>query len=190
MNIARFEKLYQTQRDPWNYCFSPYEQEKYARTLKALPKIHYKNALEIGCSIGVLTRRLSTRCQHITGIDCAPTALMHARDHCKNMENISFKQAFLPDEWPDGHYDLIIFSEILYYLPKDSIEILARKTAITLSLGGDCICVNYRKPMTEIMQGDEAAMTFNQAFYTDSAFCQPITVETENYRIDILNLED
>lgn len=190
MNIARFEELYQSKDDPWNYCFSPYEQEKYETTLKSLPKPHYKHGLEVGCSIGVLTERLAKRCSHITAIDCSPTALEKAKHYCGSDSTISFVCAELPQEWPEGQFDLIVFSEILYYFPPDIIRHLAHKAAMSLAFGGDCVVVNYRQPMTELVQGDEASEIFGQAFYTDSAFSTPLSLMRENYRIDILNLED
>src|ERR1700744_4973631 len=57
-----FDLLYAQRSDPWDFATSPYEAAKYAATLAALPKPRYKNALELGCSIGVLTQQLAPRC--------------------------------------------------------------------------------------------------------------------------------
>ena len=54
-----FDRIYQQNPDPWNFETSPYEAEKYRRTLAALPRKRYMRALEIGCSIGVLTSQLA-----------------------------------------------------------------------------------------------------------------------------------
>ena len=53
-----FDKLYANSDDPWKFETSDYEREKYDATLAALPPGRFGNALEIGCSIGVLTARL------------------------------------------------------------------------------------------------------------------------------------
>src|SRR5690349_510198 len=53
---AYFDALYTKEKDPWRFASSPYEQAKYAATLQALPVARFTDALEIGCSIGVLTR--------------------------------------------------------------------------------------------------------------------------------------
>ena len=58
---AYFDSLYAAEADPWAFATSDYEREKYAATLAALPRPHYARALEIGCSIGVLTRMLAGR---------------------------------------------------------------------------------------------------------------------------------
>ena len=60
-----FDALYTADPDPWNFAASPYEQAKYALTLNAMPKPRYRSALEVGCSIGVLTRLLASRCDTV-----------------------------------------------------------------------------------------------------------------------------
>lgn len=49
-----FDVRYAADPDPWNFAGSPYERDKYAATLAALPRERYASALEVGCSIGVL----------------------------------------------------------------------------------------------------------------------------------------
>jgi hypothetical protein len=51
LDASFFDAAYAWGPDPWNLA-SDYEREKYAITLKALPKQHYESALEVGCSIG------------------------------------------------------------------------------------------------------------------------------------------
>ena len=55
---------------PGNSRRAPYEREKYDATLAALP-LRVGSAFEIGCSIGVLTRRLSERCDRLLAVDVA-----------------------------------------------------------------------------------------------------------------------
>jgi len=57
-----FDALYAASPDPWAFETSAYERAKYAATLDALPARRYRRALEVGCSIGVLTRQLADRC--------------------------------------------------------------------------------------------------------------------------------
>ncbi len=53
---AYFDGIYAASGDPWRFASSAYELSKYALTLEALPRERYSHALEIGCSIGVLTQ--------------------------------------------------------------------------------------------------------------------------------------
>jgi hypothetical protein len=66
---AHFERLYQTDPDPWGFKTSAYEQTKYRHTLSALAGRRFKSGLEFGCSIGILTRLLASRCDTILGRD-------------------------------------------------------------------------------------------------------------------------
>jgi protein-L-isoaspartate O-methyltransferase len=52
-----------------------YEKRKYAITLAMLPRPSYRHALELGCSVGVLTEALAARCDHVTATDIVQTAL-------------------------------------------------------------------------------------------------------------------
>ena len=70
-----FDALYTADPDPWKFAASPYERDKYTLTLDAMPKPRYRSALEVGCSIGVLTRSLASRCDTLVAIDAAQTPL-------------------------------------------------------------------------------------------------------------------
>ena len=56
---AYFDRKYAFDPDPWGFATSAYEADKYRATLAALPRARYRRALEVGCSIGVLTERLA-----------------------------------------------------------------------------------------------------------------------------------
>jgi cyclopropane fatty-acyl-phospholipid synthase-like methyltransferase len=77
-----FERLYRANPDPWNFTTSAYEQHKYEATLAVLGTKRFQMALEVGCSIGVLTARLASRCDKVIGVDFAPSAVAAARARC------------------------------------------------------------------------------------------------------------
>jgi len=89
-------------------------RDKYAITLAALPQSRYVSALEIGCAIGVLTEELASRCDRLLAIDAARTPLKEARRRCAELSTVRFEQMFVPEQWPDGAFDLILLSEIVY----------------------------------------------------------------------------
>src|ERR1700683_5057466 len=103
-----FDALYTADPDPWKFATSPYERAKYTRTLNAMPKPRYRSALEVGCSIGVLTRLLASRCDSLLGVDAAQTPLLEARRRCADFPSVRFEQIFVPEQWPDGAFDLIV----------------------------------------------------------------------------------
>ena len=85
-----------------------HEDAKYADTLNSLTRPRYRDALEIGCSIGVLTRRLAGRCQNLLGIGVSEKAINLAQKRCIDLPHVTFRQMQIPAArlhsytWPCG----------------------------------------------------------------------------------------
>jgi cyclopropane fatty-acyl-phospholipid synthase-like methyltransferase len=155
-----FDALYTADLDPWKFETSPYEQGKYTLTLNAMPKPRYRSALEVGCSIGVLTRSLASRCDAVVAIDAAPLPLAEARHRCADLPGVRFEQMFVPDQWPDGAFELVLLSEVIYYLSRNDVARLASRVTRSLSRGGSVILVHWTGPTHYPLSGDEAATLF------------------------------
>jgi 2-polyprenyl-3-methyl-5-hydroxy-6-metoxy-1,4-benzoquinol methylase len=138
-----FDALYTADPDPWKFATSPYERAKYTLTLNAMPKPRWRSALEVGCSIGFLTRSLASRCDAVVAIDAAQTALAEATRRCADLPDVRFEQMFVPDEWPDGQFELILLSEVIYYLSREDVARLASRVTRSLSRGGSVILVHW-----------------------------------------------
>src|SRR5260221_12256224 len=75
-NARSLHLLYREREDPWG-LESPhfrYQQSKYSTMLSLLPKRRYKRALDLGCGLGNLTRRLLNHAEHVLGIHVSPVA--------------------------------------------------------------------------------------------------------------------
>jgi cyclopropane fatty-acyl-phospholipid synthase-like methyltransferase len=155
-----FDALYTADPDPWKFAASPYERGKYEITLDAMPKPRYRSALEVGCSIGVLTRSLASRCDTLIAIDAAQTPLLEARRRCADLPGVRFEHMFVPDQWPDGVFELILLSEVVYYLSRDDVGRLAAKVTNSLAQGGSVILVHWTGLTNYPLSGDEAAALF------------------------------
>jgi cyclopropane fatty-acyl-phospholipid synthase-like methyltransferase len=155
-----FDALYRADPDPWKFAASPYERDKYTLTLDAMPKPRYRSALEVGCSIGVLTRSLASRCHTLIAIDAAQTPLLEARRRCADLPGVRFEHMFVPDQWPDGAFELILLSEVVYYLSRDDVGRLAAKVTNSLAQGGSVILVHWTGLTNYPLSGDEAAALF------------------------------
>lgn len=118
--IERFERLYEESPDPWNYGSSEYEHEKYAATLAAIGPGPYPRALEVGCSIGIFTEMLAPRCGRLVAMDFSPRALGLASKRVGGSSHVELLQGSFPEEVPSGGWDLIVCSEVLYYLDSDT----------------------------------------------------------------------
>jgi 2-polyprenyl-3-methyl-5-hydroxy-6-metoxy-1,4-benzoquinol methylase len=129
LKADHFDALYAANPDPWNFAASPYERAKYTLTLDAIPKSRSPSALEVGCSIGVLTRLLASRCDSLLAVDAAQAPLVEARRRCADLPGVRFEQMFVPEQWPGGVFDLILLSEVVYYLSREDVGRLA--TSVT-----------------------------------------------------------
>jgi predicted TPR repeat methyltransferase len=179
-----FEKLYQRDADPWRFASSDYERHKYAATIAALPVRRFRSCFEVGCSIGVFTRQLAAQCDALLGVDVSATALEQARVRCGDLPTVHLERMAVPDQWPPGRFDLIVFSEVLYYLGIDGIHAAARKTLDCLEPGGTVVLVNWHGPTDGACTGDQAA----DLFTADVAPSLRVTQSdrAEKYRIDVL----
>jgi cyclopropane fatty-acyl-phospholipid synthase-like methyltransferase len=136
-----FEKLYAASRDPWNYTSSEYELQKYAFVLSSLSRDHYSSALEIGCSIGVMTKMLAPRSNRLLAIDGSASALRQARQLCSEA-HVEFAQMCVPEDWPKGSFDLIVISEVLYYLGRADLDELIVRLRHSLAPDGEIVLVH------------------------------------------------
>ena len=160
---THFERLYRSNPDPWNYATSPYEQQKFAATLSGLQSPRYASAIEVGCSIGVLGAGLRHRCDRYLGLDLSPTALRLARRRLAHCGNVALRQVEVPRRWPRRRADLIVLSEILYYLCPDEVSALARHVALSLVPGGEVVIVACLGDTDTVLSGATATRLFTRA---------------------------
>lgn len=180
-----FDRLYANDPDPWKFASSDYERDKCAATLAALPHARYAWAFEVGCSIGVLTQRLAERCDAILAVDVADAALEQARLRCRDWPGVQFDRLIVPRDWPEGVFDLILFSEVLYYLDAADRATAARLSLQALAPGGAVILVNWHGPTDGFCTGDAAA---EEMIAACAPALQPVTQQrAERYRLDVLS---
>ncbi|MDB5454254.1 MAG: glycosyl transferase family 2, partial [Caulobacteraceae bacterium] len=109
--------------DPWDYG-NAYERLKYQQTLAMIPPRSYANAIELACAEGHFTVDLAKRAQRLLATDISEVALQRAAARCENLDNVTFAQIDLLRDAPPGVFDLIVCSEVLYYLP--DVEVLRK----------------------------------------------------------------
>jgi len=158
-----FEAIYQEDPDPWKFATSAYEDEKYGATIGALSRATYADAIEIGCSIGVLTARLALRCRSLDAVDLSPTAVAKAKIVCAAFDNIRFHDAAAPHGLPPGPYDLIILSEVLYYLDRTDLATMARWCRQHARAGCEIVLCHWLGPTDYPLRGALASELFLEA---------------------------
>ena len=180
-----FDALYARDEDPWGFRTRDYERGKYADTVATLDGRRFSRAVEVGCSIGELTARLAPQCDSLLGVDIAEAALAQARRRNADTPQVRFSRLALPNERPDGRFDLIVLSEVLYYFSRADLRRVAEWVGEALEPGGCTLLVHWLGETPDYpLTGDTAV----EAFLTDTA--ETLTTDRrwrrELYRIDRL----
>jgi SAM-dependent methyltransferase len=162
-DAAYFEGLYRAHPDPWRFETSRYENRKYDATVAALDRRRYRRVLEIGCSIGVLTRRLASRAEAVVALDISDSAIATARTRAADLPHVQFLAADFLRADLTAAFDMIVFSEVLYYLTPADLTLAARRTADLLEPGGEVMLVHWLGEGDHTLTGDQAADGFMAA---------------------------
>ena len=178
-----FEEMYAGDPDPWRFKTSIYEKRKYASTLRALGDRRFERGVEIGCSIGELTAKLAPRCRTLLGVDISEQAVEAARARTAEMANVSIERMTLPGETPEGQFDLIVLSEVLYYFGPEDLKQVADWVMAARPVGGMVLLVHWLGETPDYpMGGEEAVARFLAA--VDGRLVRDYGLRRSRYRLD------
>lgn len=176
-----FETLYTAAHDPWSFETSEYELAKYVATVNAIPEGEYRSALELGCSIGVLTKMLAEKCRSLTAMDISEVALSKAKARLATSNWVKFLLGGIPDDFPPGQHDLIVISEVGYYLSNADLLRLRAQVLQGLSSNGVLILVHWTHFVEDYpLSGDQVHDCFAE---TDLQHLKGSRLE--DYRLDV-----
>lgn len=154
-----FDDVYAAASDPWRLAERWYEERKYAITMAMLPNARYRHAFEPGCSVGVLTEQLTLRCDHVTSSDVAAAALDATRDRVERSgrsDRLTLSGTSLDGDWP-ADVDLVVVSEVAYYLHPDTLRLVLDRECPRLAPGATVVAAHWRHSVEDYpMSGDEA----------------------------------
>jgi cyclopropane fatty-acyl-phospholipid synthase-like methyltransferase len=151
MPDSYFDDLYDDGRDPWHLSERWYEKRKYAITMAMLPQPTYRHAFEPGCSVGVLTEQLTTRCAHVTATDIVSAALRETERRliaAGRYQQVTLRNASLDAGWPAFDFDLIVLSEIAYYFSADALRALLDIEVPKLAPDTTVVAAHWRHPVS------------------------------------------
>jgi trans-aconitate methyltransferase len=169
LDAAYFDQMYAAADDPWGLATRWYEARKYALSLALLPERHYRAAFEPGCSVGVLTTMLAARCGQVLAWDASAGAVRSAAARTAALPNVCVRRGTIPGEWPPGQFDLIVFSEVLYYFAGGALGEVLDAGVASLRPGGTLLAVHWRHPVADYPRsGDDVHRVL--AAHRDLAF--------------------
>jgi SAM-dependent methyltransferase len=152
----RFAARYRASDDPYDLEHRWYERRKRSLTVACLGREHYGRAFEPGCATGLLTLALAPRCETLLAVDVAPGAVDRARGRLADQGHVTVARIAVPDEWPDGTFDLVVLSEIGYYLEPATLLRLRELAVGALAEGGELLAVHWRgRSPDHVLHGDE-----------------------------------
>ena len=146
MSVATpyFDQLFAGNDDPWAFRQRWYERRKRALTLALLTRPRYASVFEPGCANGELSFELAPRCDHLLCCDTASAAVALARSRLLGFAHARVEQSRLPGQWPTGEFDLIVLSELCYYLDRDDLCRLIDRALGSLTTSGQVLACHWR----------------------------------------------
>ena len=131
--------------DPWAFATSDAERARVDLVVSQLGDRRYRRCLEPGCSVGELTRRLCGVSDHVLAMDLAPTAIATARRRHGDLTGVEFRVGAFPGDLTeqDVAFDLIVLSEIGYYLEPDELRRAVEDLLTRLEPGGTLVASHW-----------------------------------------------
>jgi len=123
----RFNRFYWLDKDPFGAKDSKYEVSKQDRLLELIAKRENQRGLDVGCGNGFFSRRIAAHCHSLHGIDFSSRAIQLAQENCKEAQNISLESVDIRDFDSSDLFDLLICSEVLYYLQGQALDDVVQK---------------------------------------------------------------
>lgn len=179
-----FDALYNDNNDPWQYQTRWYEKRKRDICLTLLPQSQYDNAIELGCGNGVFSELLAHRCQALISIDGNHQAVQLTKERLADLSHVRVIQGVIPntlltlkeaiiETYSEANdtstskppFDLIVISEILYYLSPNDIDTVIAWSKHNLAIGGTILCCHWRYAIDGfLMNGETVHQRLQQAF--------------------------
>ena len=180
-----FEARYRRDPDPWRTRTDPYERHKLERTLAACGSGPFARAVDLGAGIGTLAQRLAPRCTTLLALDAAPTAVARAAQRLLPFPGAHARVAVLPRDLPSGRFELVVASEILYYLDDADLAAVVAWLPAALSPGGRVVAVHWTGTARDLRRGADAV----GAALAAAGGLRPVATgggATAGFRVDVL----
>jgi LmbE family N-acetylglucosaminyl deacetylase len=170
---SALDDLHRDEADPWGVDERWYEQRKRDLTLAVLPRRRFARGLEVGCSTGALAERLAGRCDELVAVDSSPAAVERARRRLAGLRHVDVQLQQVPHAWPPGPLDLVVVSEVAYFLSPLELRGLVDRVRASLAPDGVVVLCHWRHRIDGwVLDSDQVRRAFTdelavQATYRD-----------------------
>lgn len=147
------DRFYEHEHDPYHFDGNAYEHGKFDHLLGALQGRRYPRALEVGCAIGSFTERLAPHCDDLLAMtSCRPRSSARGSG-CRRCRRCACSSA-APAQLPAGPFDLVVCSDVLYYLPLRRLRRTLGRLADSVAPGGSIVCLHWLGDLGAPTSGD------------------------------------
>jgi SAM-dependent methyltransferase len=160
---SALDDLHRSEPDPWGVDQRWYEQRKRDLTLAMLPRRSFARGVEIGCSTGALAERLAERCGELLALDSSPAAVERARLRLADLGHVRVELQQVPREWPSGALDLVMVSEVAYFLSPGELRALVDRVCDSLTPDGVVVLCHWRHHIDGwVLDGGQVRRAFSE----------------------------
>lgn len=190
-----FDAMYAGDPDPWQVATSWYEQRKLGIVLAALRRPAYRLVWDAACGTGELAARIAPRCDRVLATDasCRAIELTRERVQAAGVDNVRVEGNALPQlpaaltppvgvsECQVEPPDLIVLSEVLYYLNDDDRAATWRLVRELAGSGTDVVAVHWRpQPDGGRLSGEAVQRELNDHLIA-ADWCRVVTHTDEEF---------
>jgi SAM-dependent methyltransferase len=142
-----FQQLFNASDDPWSFRTRWYEKRKRELMLASLPRQRYQHVYEPACANGEFSALLAERSESLLCQDIIEKAVTLARCRLGHLPHVRVEQARIPEDWPVGTFDLIILSEVGYFLDARAWHQVIENTLLSLGPEGGVLACHWLHPI-------------------------------------------
>lgn len=142
--------------DPFGFDVHPEERLKFRRTLDVCGEEARGRVLELGCAVGSFTELLAPIAAEVLAVDVSQSAVEQVRRRLTAQPHVAARAMAIPEEFAEGPFDLVVASDVLYYLPVPKLKRCVARIEAALADGGAFVAVHYVPRMGSVLNGDEA----------------------------------
>jgi len=143
VSAATFEARYRGEGDPWRTLSDPAERAKAEAVLSACGDGPFASVVDLGAGLGVLAAALAPRSRRLLALDAAPTAVAAAARRLAPWPGARAEVAVLPGDLPGETFDLVVASEVLYYLSPAAFAATLRWLDGAVAPAGRVVAVHW-----------------------------------------------
>jgi hypothetical protein len=133
---------------------------------------------------------LTERCARVTASDVAPAALQSAQqrlDDIGRCDQVSLLQQSLDEPWPPGPFDLMVLSEVGYYLAPEALRSTLDRECPRLAAGATVVAAHWRHRVDDyLMTGDRV----NEIIAETAGFHSIASYRDADVVIDVFDTAD